>query len=43
MTLDVQNIGDWMLVTHTSLDVGGLGRHLRGTLGGACWSGTPYN
>lgn len=24
MTLDVQSIGDWMVLTHTSLDVGGL-------------------
>jgi hypothetical protein len=43
MTLEVQNIGDWMRLTHTSLDVGGLGRNLRGSLGSACWSATPCN
>jgi hypothetical protein len=43
MTLYAQNIGDWMLLTHTSLDVGGLRRNLLGTLGSACWSATPYN
>ena len=41
--LDVQNIGDWMLLTHTSLDVGGLGRNVSGALGSARRIATPYN
>jgi hypothetical protein len=43
MMLDAQNIGDWMLLAHTSLDVGGLGRNPSGALGSARWIATPYN